>query len=107
MPAAKLTTWEDYNRHCDTMEAHPLKISFGNLCGDFFARRTRLSGTAKRTRPSSVSGSRRRRTTTSSKRSVRCLKTGEDIGIRFSQIIKEKYPESSKMLQQWRGAESA
>ena len=94
--SARLKTWEDYNRHCDTMEAHPFKISFGNLCGVFFARGTRLSGTAKRIRPSSVSRSRRRRPTTSPKRSEKCLKTGEDIGIRFSQIIKEKYPDSSK-----------
>jgi len=37
-PDTRLKTWEDFKRHCDTMEAHPLKISFCGKCGDFFAR---------------------------------------------------------------------
>jgi hypothetical protein len=37
-PDTKLKTWEDFKRHCDAVEAHPLKISFCEHCGDFFAR---------------------------------------------------------------------
>jgi hypothetical protein len=37
-PDTWLKSWEDFKHHRDTTEAHPLRISFCDLCGDFFAR---------------------------------------------------------------------
>ncbi len=37
-PDAAFTNWEDYKRHCNFSEAHPLNIHFCKYCGDFFAR---------------------------------------------------------------------
>jgi len=37
-PGTGISSWEDFKRHCDFMEAHPLKISFCEHCRDFFAR---------------------------------------------------------------------
>jgi len=37
-PDTGFSNWENFKRHCDLMEAHPLKISFCEHCGDFFAR---------------------------------------------------------------------
>jgi hypothetical protein len=105
-PDTKLKTWEDYKRHCDTMETHPLKISFCDHCGDFFARgdslaRHRNNPPAECDSVSPAKAAEKRRVTQDAhgefiKRLERCLRTGEDIGKPFSQIIKEKYPQSSK-----------
>jgi hypothetical protein len=37
-PDAAFANWEDYKRHCNFSEAHPLDIHFCKYCGDFFAR---------------------------------------------------------------------
>ena len=36
VPTSK--TWDDYKRHCDMKEKHPLTIYFCDDCEDFFAR---------------------------------------------------------------------
>jgi hypothetical protein len=102
----RLKTWDDFKRHCDTMEAHPLKISFCNHCGDFFARKDSLERHYKKRPSDCVSvipeeAVRKRRVTQQLHKQFRArleqaLEKREDIGMPFSQIIKEKYPESSK-----------
>ena len=37
-PTTRLSTWDDFKRHCDTAKAHPLKIFFCNHCGEPFTR---------------------------------------------------------------------
>jgi hypothetical protein len=105
-PDTKLKTWEDFKRHCNTMEAHPLKISFCVKCGNFFAHGDSLKRHLNNSPPECRSvtpekaGAKRRETEKAhdefKARLERFLRTGEDIGRPFSQIIKEMYPESSK-----------
>ena len=105
-PNTPFKTWEDYKRHCDTAEVHPLEISFCDLCGDFFARKDALvrhrkhpPAECKKVTPEEAAAKRRetKRAHVEFVGHLReCLKTGEDIGKTFSQIIKEKYPESAK-----------
>ncbi|KAH9985186.1 hypothetical protein BJV74DRAFT_847286 [Russula compacta] len=88
------------------MEAHPLKISFCDHCGDFFARRDSLERHCKNRPPECLevglekAEAKRRETETVHRefqaRLESCLKTGGEIGMPFSQIIKKMYPKSSK-----------
>jgi hypothetical protein len=105
-PDAGLSNWEIFRRHCDAMEAHPNEISFCKYCGDFFARIDSLSRHCY-SRPqecrnvSPAKAEMKRRETERvhaecEERLKRCLKTNEDIGKPFAQIIKEMYPKSSK-----------
>ena len=105
-PDTKLKDFQEFKRHCRTSETHPLKIYFCNHCGNFFAR----SDSLKRHRDKPPAGCRnvipskatekRRVTEEVHKDFVRrmrhALRVGEGIGKGFSQIIKDKYPESSK-----------
>jgi len=105
-PDIKLKTWENYKRHCDTMEAHPLKLYICNRCGDFFARGDSLQRHKNNSprecdnaTPEEAEAKRRETQKAHDEfigRLEGCLKTGEDIGIPFSRIIKKKYPKSSK-----------
>jgi hypothetical protein len=105
-PDTRLKTWEDFKRHCDTMEAHPLKIAFCNFCGDFFARVDSLERHCKNRPPecrdaTPEKASAKRVETQKAhveftERLEVFLRTGEGIGKPFSQIIKDMYPGSSK-----------
>jgi hypothetical protein len=105
-PDARLNTWVRFRRHCETAEGHPLRIYFCDDCGDFFARNDSL----KRHRenppveclniPPGKADEKRRMTQNAHDEFIAklegCLGTGEDIGMPFSHIIKNKYPDSSK-----------
>ena len=105
-PYTKLKNFEEFNRHCKTTEAHPLQIHFCDRCGDFFARRDSLK--RHRNQPPTechkvtpVRAAEKRRVTEEAhqdfiRRLEHGLVTGSDIGRPFSQIMKEKYPKSSK-----------
>jgi hypothetical protein len=106
-PDATFKTWNDFKRHCNTKELHPLKIYFCDDCGDFFARPDSLKRHREHPPAECLSVTREK---AEEKRSetqrihnvfiaslMGFLRTGEDdVGTPFSQIIKEKYPESSK-----------
>jgi hypothetical protein len=105
-PGTRLKTWEDFKRHCETMEAHPLTITFCDKCGDYFARTDSL-GRHREIPPractdtSSERAKEKREGTEREHEAFKerlreCLRTGEEIGKPFWQIIKEKFPESSK-----------
>ena len=105
-PEAGFCNWEGFKRHCGQSEAHPSKVWFCEFCGDFFARIDSLKRHRK-DRPAeclSVSPDEalaKRRATEEAHREfqarlTRCLKTGEDIGDPFSQIIIDMFPDSSK-----------
>jgi hypothetical protein len=105
-PDTKLKSWEEFKRHCDTKEAHPLKISFCDHCGDFFARGDSLERHRKnppqecrRVTPDKAEAKRRETEEAHKEFTVRLKefwRTGEGIGKPFSQLIKDKYPDSSK-----------
>ena len=109
-PDTKLNDFEEFKRHCNTTETHPLKMHFCNLCGDYFARSDALKRHRERPPPECrkvsqdlgpARAAEKRRVTEKAhqdfiQRLEHCSKTGKDIGKPFSQIMKEKYPESSK-----------
>ena len=105
-PDTKLKDFEEFKRHCRTTKAHPLEIHFCDRCGDFFARRDSLKRHRDQPPPkchkvTPVRAAEKRRVTEDAhqdfiRRLEHGLMTGKDIGRPFSQIIKEKYPESSK-----------
>ena len=106
-PDTMFETSDDYKRHCDTSEKHPLTIDFCDFCGDFFSRTDSLK--RHREHPpaeclgvtSSKADEKRREKQRIHYEFVarlwEFLRTGEEyVEAPFSQIIKEKYPESSK-----------
>ncbi|KAH9956447.1 hypothetical protein BC827DRAFT_1378610 [Russula dissimulans] len=105
-PGAGFSNWEIFRRHCNTVEAHRDKISFCEYCGDLFACSDSLTRyydsrpqECRNVSPAKVETERReteRVHAACEERLERCLKTNEDIGKAFAQIIKEMYPESSK-----------
>ena len=105
-PQTRLKNFEEFKRHCRTTEAHPLEIHFCDPCGDFFARQDSLKRHLQKpppecTKVTPVKAAEKRSVTRQEHRAFiqqleRGLMTGEDIGKPFCQIIKEKYPESSK-----------
>ena len=106
-PNTTFKTWDDYKRHCDTKEKHPLTIYFCDDCGDFFARTDSLDRHRKHPPAECISVTRakadeKRRETQRMHdefiaRLREFLRTGEEyVEMHFSQAIKEKYPESSK-----------
>lgn len=107
-PSAGFSNWDDFKRHCDAMEAHPLEISFCDRCGDFFARRDSLERHCKNRPPRCLDVSpdqaevKRRETARVHRefqeRLEECLRSGGDIGLPFAQIVKKMYPTSTKRL---------
>jgi hypothetical protein len=105
-PDTKLKDFEDFKRHCKTMETHPLELRFCDRCGDYFARSDSLKRHHNRPPPEcrkvtpAKAAEKRRVTEEEHEDFIRQLEyaliTGENISRSFSQIIKEKFPESSK-----------
>jgi hypothetical protein len=105
-PEAGFCNWEGFKRHCDQSEAHPFKLFFCGWCGDFFARIDSLKRHRESPPPECLCVSpeealAKRRATERAHREFqekleRFLKTGEDIGDLFAQIIMDMFPDSSK-----------
>ena len=107
-PNKKLKNFHEFKRHCNFTEAHPLVIHFCGQCGDFFAHPDALARHNKeRHRPRECREAKpdmavQKRIATEEaheeflRRLEHCMATEEDIGKPFSQIIKDKYSESSK-----------
>jgi hypothetical protein len=105
-PAVDLTTWDDFARHCKTAEAHPLEIFICRRCGDFFARYDSLQRHSKNQPPECLRVSPReaedkctetKRIHEEFKKNLKYrLETNEGNWRPFAQIIREKYPNSSK-----------
>ena len=105
-PGAEFSNWEDYKRHCDLSEAHPLKLVFCKHCGDFFARTDALKRHETKRPPECLSvtptDAEAKRVETKKVYEAfkgkleECLKDDRVIKTPFSQIIKEMFPKSSK-----------
>ena len=107
-PNSRFKSWSEYRRHCTTSEAHPFNIFFCDNCGTYFARADLLSChrrlpprrcVAAKSEPEKV---KEKRIETERAHKVfkeglgNFLRTGEGTWIPFSQIMKEKYPDSAK-----------
>jgi hypothetical protein len=105
-PDADFSNWEDFKRHCDYMEAHPLNISFCDRCGDFFACPDSLRRHCGNRPPECLvvsleEAEAKRRETERVHEEFKakwenCFKTNEQIWKPFTQVIKEMFPKSSK-----------
>ena len=100
-------TWFGYQRHCDMKENHPLVIDFCDNCGDFFGRpdalkRHRKHPPAECLRVTWEKADEKHRETLMVHneflaRLREFLRTGDEyVEVNFSQVIKKRYPESSK-----------
>jgi hypothetical protein len=105
-PETHLKKWEDFKRHCNSTEKHPLKIVFCGKCGDYFARPDSLKrhlksppAECKSVKPRKAEG-KREATQTAHEQFIgklkRFVETGEEIGEPFCDIIKRMFPDSSK-----------
>jgi hypothetical protein len=105
-PDAGFKDWEEYRRHCNVMEAHPLKLSFCNFCGDFFARTDALARhrehRPKECRDAKEEEAQAKRAVTEQmheefEEQLKCyLETNKAIGEPFSQRVKARFTKSSK-----------
>jgi hypothetical protein len=106
-PKAKFKKWGEYRRHCDCIESHPLSIYFCEDCGDYFARSDSCQRHCKNRPPECLQVSperadaKRRATQRAHDEFIGRLEgyltTGEeDIGMSFTEIIKDMYPDSTK-----------
>jgi hypothetical protein len=105
-PASDFTTWDGFTRHCKTAEAHPLEVFVCGYCGDFFARYDSFQRHSENQPPECLRVSPReaedKRTETKRiheefRKNLKVhLETNEGNWKPFAQIIKEKYPKSSK-----------
>ena len=97
-PKVILRSWQCYRRHCKDSEAHPVALTYCNQCGDHFARGDSLKRHARRKNRDDCLGTRpddaeRKRRTTQwhldhfNARFERCLRTGEELGRRFAEIV--------------------
>ena len=104
---AKFHKWADYKRHCDCTETHPLSIHFCNDCGEYFARsdscQRRYENRPGKCIEATPEEAEAKRSTTQRehdafRRRVREFLTTreEDIGMSFSNTMKDLYPSSSK-----------
>ena len=115
-PNSVFKNWTVFNKHADTAEAHPSpsEIRYCGRCGDPFGRGDAFArhckGPPRECVNTSPEKAREKREVTEREhkafveRVERFQETGEDIGRTFAEIIKEKYPDSSKKrIRQGRG----
>jgi hypothetical protein len=104
-PNTKFNEWGQFKRHCDCTESHPLKISFCEYCGDYFARsdscqRHRENRPAQCRRVSPERAATKRKETLKAHREFLKIiidSAGEEvIGMPFSKTMKGICPDSSK-----------
>ena len=100
-PDTKLKNFQQFKRHCNTREKHPLEINFCDQCGDFFARsdslrrhRDQPPEQCRKVTPEEAA-QKRRATEEAHEEFIRKLEQGLKTEP-FSQDMKERYPESSK-----------
>jgi hypothetical protein len=96
-PNTRFSGWDDFERHCDTSEKHPLTICFCDRCGVYFGRkdslRRHIQTDTKACRDTTEDQAALRRRVTEklfkdfNVKLDRCLRTGEDVGQRFAEIV--------------------
>ena len=106
-PRAVFRKWDDFKRHCNCSEKHPLLIHFCEYCGAYFAR----SDSRERHRQhrpteclqATPEGAEAKRIATQEKHDAfiarlegYLITREEDIPMSFSRMMKDLYPSSSK-----------
>lgn len=96
-PNTRLSSWIDFERHCDTSEKHPLALFFCDRCGIYFGRedslRRHINTNTKACQEATEDQAALRRRVTEqlfndfNPRLDRFLRTGEDVGHLFAEII--------------------
>ena len=111
-PGVTFTTWDHFTRHCKTAEPHPLILFFCDHCGDFFARGDSLerhSNNPGECQDLSHQDAEAKRNETRAiheeflSNTIAYLETKQGTWTPFAQVIKEKYPNSSKRLKRGTG----
>ena len=109
-PTARFGSWETYKRHCKSCEKHPSELRFCPKCGDYFARPD--SGIRhnkdKKYQQACLETSQDEAREKKQKverlfrgfeaRLEHCLRNGEEIGPRFSDIVNKKLTNTSKKV---------
>ena len=108
-PDVELSSWQCFQRHCNTSEDHPAELTFCDRCGDYFGRRE----SAGRHQESNQEECRTtsRDLAEAKKKTVErlledfnakmdhCLGTGEELGPRFAVMITQaNIPTTSKKV---------
>jgi hypothetical protein len=108
-PRVTFKTWDHFTRHCKTAELHPLRLLFCDHCGDFFARGDSLERHSSN-RASGECQDLSQQEAEAKRNETRAihweflnntkayLETNQGTWTPFAQVIKEKYPNSSKRL---------
>jgi hypothetical protein len=96
-PNTRLNGWVDFERHCDTSENHPLAVFFCDRCRVYFGRndslRRHIQTSTKACRETTEDQAALRRRVTEqlfkdfNVKLERCLRTGEDVGEGFAEIV--------------------
>jgi len=96
-PNTRLSSWDNFEKHCDTSEEHPCVLFFCNRCGVYFGRkdshRRHVETVTKACRDTTEDQAASRRQVTEqlfkdfSVKLDQCLRTGEDVGQRFAEIL--------------------
>ena len=105
-PGTKVKDFEEFKRHCNTSETHPLVIHFCDRCGEYFARQDSLHRHSDKPPDEchevmhKEAAEKRRVTEGEHQKFVQRLEhglmTGGDIGLPFFQIMRKIYPKSVK-----------
>ena len=105
-PKAKHKDIEGFKRHCKKTEKHPRKIECCLLCGDYFARSDSFNRHRDHPPPechkaSQTEAEEKIKVTEEMHEEFRlqmelALTAGENFGLSFSQIMKERFPGSCK-----------
>ncbi len=96
-PNTRLSGLDDFERHCDTSEKHPLTVFFCDRCGVYFGRkdslRRHIQTDTKACRDTTEDQAALRRRVTEqlfkdfNVKLDQCLRSGEDVGKRFAEIV--------------------
>ncbi|KAI9445788.1 hypothetical protein BJY52DRAFT_410009 [Lactarius psammicola] len=108
-PKPRFSTWVTFQRHCKSCEKHPSELRFCTKCGDYFGRPdSRVRHKDKKHQEACLNTSQDEAREKRQKverlleafeaRLKRCLRTGEDIGPRFSDIMSKKLTNTSKKV---------
>jgi len=107
-PNTRLSGWDNFEKHCDTSERHPRALFFCDRCGVYFGRkdshRRHVKTVTKACRDTTEDQAASRRQVTEqlfkdfSVKLDQCLRTGEDVGQGFAEIVNLSriLPSSSK-----------
>ncbi|KAI9451444.1 hypothetical protein BJY52DRAFT_100705 [Lactarius psammicola] len=108
-PKPRFSTWVTFQRHCKSCEKHPSELRFCTKCGDYFGRPdSGVRHKDKKHQEACLSTSQDEAREKRQKverllgafeaRLKHCLRTGEDIGPRFSDVMSKKLTNTSKKV---------